>query len=99
MTVGSVVIPAWMEFCWSAEMNVCPAPTATGVIRSVCTPFFTARYLVRKSVEEPRPVTPSFLPEKSFGDLISSAAALDTTSTSPEVCESCTTDSTSFPFT
>src|SRR3954447_8532493 len=67
-TVGSVVMPPSMEPCWSAEMKVGPAPTATGVNSLTFTPFLTARYLVRKSVDEPRPVTPSFLPLKFLGE-------------------------------
>ena len=80
-------------------MKVWPAPTATGVNSLTFTPLLTARYLVRKSVEEPRPVTPSFLPLKSLGDVMSPAALLETISTSPGAWENCTTDSTSLPFT
>lgn len=98
-TVGSVVIPASMEPCWSAATKVGPAPTATGVNSLTLTPFLTARYLVRKSVEEPRPVTPSFLPLKSLADLTFPAALVETTSTSPGACENCTTDSTDLPLT
>ncbi|GGX27305.1 hypothetical protein GCM10010383_67410 [Streptomyces lomondensis] len=40
--------------------------------------FLTARYLLRKSVEDPRPVMPSFLPVQSLGEVMSPAAWSET---------------------
>src|SRR5881398_2178651 len=77
-TVGSVVMPPSMEPCWSAAMKVGPAPTATGVKSLTFSAFLTARYLVRKSVDDPSLVMPSFLPLKSLGDLMSPSALLET---------------------
>ena len=53
--VGSVVMPAWILSCCMAAMKVSPAPTGTEVNSPSFTPFLTARYWVRKLVEEPRP--------------------------------------------
>ena len=65
-----------------AAMKVSPAPTGTEVNSPSFTPCFTARYWVRKLVDEPRPVTPRLVPLKSAGDLIS-GCLVETSSTSP----------------
>ena len=96
--VGSVVMPACDLPCCMAAMKVLPAPTGTEVNSPSFTPFLTARYWVRKLVEEPRPVTPRFLPLKSAGDLILSASLAETSSTSPGAWLNCTTDSTNLPL-
>jgi hypothetical protein len=57
----------------------------------VCTPFLPARYWVRKSVDEPGLVIPSFLPLKSAGLLMLDFD--ETISTSPGTLANCTTDS------
>ena len=50
-----------------AAISVSPAPTGTGVTSLSFTPALSSRYSVRKSVDEPRPVTPMRLPLK-IGD-------------------------------
>ena len=50
-----------------AAISVSPAPTGTGVTSLSFTPALSNRYSVRKSVDEPRPVTPMRLPLK-IGD-------------------------------
>src|SRR4051794_21434066 len=82
LIVGSVVIPHWIDLWSIAAMNVGPALTATGVILLAGTPFLTARYWVRKLVDDPSPVTPSRLPLQSAGDLIDPATSLRQSSTS-----------------
>jgi len=58
-------MPASIFPCWMAAMNVLPAPTGTSTNSPIFTPFRTARYWVRKLVDDPSPVTPRFLPLKS----------------------------------
>ena len=96
--VGSVVIPQSICLCCIAAMNVCPASTATEVMSVTDSPLWTARYLVRKLVEEPSPVTPSLRPFQSAGDLIWSATSLRHSSTSPGACCNWTTDSVCLPL-
>ena len=81
--VGSVVMPASIFPCWIAAMKVLPAPTGTSTNSPIFTPFFTARYEVRKLVDEPSPVTPRCLPLKSAGEWTLSATLEETSSTSP----------------
>ena len=96
--VGSVVMPASICPCCIAAMKVLPAPTGTEVNSPSFTPLLTARNWVRKLVDEPRPVTPRFLPLKSAGDLIWSAILVETSSTSPGAWLNWTTDSTNLPL-
>jgi len=81
-----------------AAMNVGPACTATDVMSVTFSPLRTARYLVRKLVDEPRPVTPSLRPFQSAGDLMTSARSVRTSSTSPGAWENCTMDSVCLPL-
>ena len=81
--VGSVVMPASIFPCWMAAMKVLPAPTGTSTKSPAFRPFFTARYVVRKLVDDPRPVTPRCLPLKSAGERTWSATFDETSSTSP----------------
>jgi hypothetical protein len=81
-----------------AAMKVGPACTATEVMSVTFSPARTARYLVRKLVDEPSPVTPSLRPFQSAGDLTVSARSVRTSSTSPGACENCTTDSVFWPL-
>jgi len=79
-------------------MKVLPAPTGTITNSPIFTPFLTARYCVRKLVEDPSPVTPRCLPLKSAGERTLSAIFAETSSTSPGAWLNCTTDSTNFPL-
>ena len=96
--VGSVVMPQSISLCCMAAMNVGPACTATDVMSFTDSPLWTARYLVRKLVDEPSPVTPSLRPFQSAGDLIVPDRSERHSSTSPGACCSWTTDSVCLPL-
>ena len=79
-------------------MKLASAPTGSIVYWVDCTPCWSARYWVRKLVDEPRPVTPSVLPFASAIDLKVGAALVDTISTSPGTWQSTAIAFTSLPL-
>jgi hypothetical protein len=94
--VGSVVMPASMPPFSSAAMKVAPAPAATVVYLSGVAPTLPVRYWVRKSVEDPGLVIPSFLPGRSLTDAM--PEDFPTISTSPGTLANCTTEVMHFPL-
>src|SRR4030081_2019301 len=81
--VGSVVMPQSIDLCCIAATKVLPASTATDLTSDAASPLRTARYFVRKFVEDPRPVTPMLRPFQSAGEWIWSATSVRQRTTSP----------------